>query len=344
MIRNLKRFLKIGFVAAIACSFIGVGQTSPWQPRSFDVLTEGKFVLANDDGSRLAVVLRNEIRILDGTNLLEERTFVPPASWMEFGLPSFSPDGQYLAAPVSGTSIMVWNLSTGTETFSIDVSGLPYRRVFYAPSSDSLAVLSGQVIELRSAWTGQLIRVFEGHSDFVIAAAFSPDGTILASAGGDGAIRLWDVATGNVIGQLLGHESEVNTLSFDPSGGRLVSSSGDGIVRIWDVLSGQTLRVIAAHAERVTWFSLNEDGNILATGSADATVRLWDMLTGANIATLDVWEQLGLLDGSLPIGIDPRSGAQVTAVDFGEDDRYLAVSYTYGYNSVIALWNLEGVL
>jgi len=344
VIKNLKRCLKIGFVAAVACSFIGVGQTSLSEPGSFDVLTEGKFVLANDDGSRLAVVLRNEIRILDGTSLLEERTFTLPASWMEFGLPSFSPDGQYLAAPVSGTSIMVWNLLTGTEAFSIDVSGLPYRRVFHSPSSDSMAVLAGQDIELRSAWTGQLIRVFDGHNDFVIAAAFSPDGTIMASSGSDGVIRLWDVAAGNEIGQLLGHESEANTLSFDPSGEQLVSSSGDGIVRIWDVLSGQTLHVIAAHAERVTWFSLNKDGSILATGSADATVRLWDMLTGANIATLDVWEQLGSLDGSLPIGIDPRSAAQVTAVDFGADDRYLAVSYICGYSSVIALWNLEGVL
>ncbi len=69
----------------------------------------------------------------------------------------------------------------------------------------------------------------------VLAAAFSPDGKYVATAGKDGVIRVWDAATGKERLTLRGHTKLVRAVAFSPDGNRLLTASDDGTAGVWDV-------------------------------------------------------------------------------------------------------------
>jgi WD40 repeat protein len=73
-----------------------------------------------------------------------------------------------------------------------------------------------------------------GHSSFVWAIAYSPEGTRIATGSWDTTIKLWDAANGREMMTLRGHERHIHDLVFSPSGAYLVSCSEDHTVRVWN--------------------------------------------------------------------------------------------------------------
>lgn len=111
----------------------------------------------------------------------------------------------------------------------------------------------------------------------VTSVAFSPNGTILASAGMDGAIHILNTKQYTEIKSFAAHTEEITKLEFSPDGTLLASASKDGTIRLWDTIKYQVVgQPLRGQEGAITSLAFSPDGNVLSSGSDDLSVILWD--------------------------------------------------------------------
>ena len=210
---------------------------------------------------------------------------------------ALSRDGTILATVSRNSQVTLWNPSTHSRiaTLSWDASFTnPYslRSVAFSPDGGTLAAGSYRRLHLWDLATRAEIATLREHNGWVNSVAFSPDGALVATAGGwaeggvDGTVRLWDAATRSVVAVLQGHTDEVNSVAFSPDGA-LASGSKDGTVRLWDVGTRSVVATFEGHTDGgVNSVAFSPDGNTLASGGINGRVRLWDVASRTQVATL----------------------------------------------------------
>src|SRR5262245_50674879 len=90
-------------------------------------------------------------------------------------------------------------------------------------------------------------RALEGHTGWIAAVAFSPDGKTLATGSADPAVKLWDLQAGKAKATLTGHTGAVAAVAFAPDGKTLATGSFDGTARLWDVETQRLRRTLSGH-------------------------------------------------------------------------------------------------
>ena len=111
----------------------------------------------------------------------------------------------------------------------------------------------------------------------VRAAAYSPDGRILAAGNQAGDILLWDSDTGRVAAQVSVENDVINALAFSPRGDVLAAGTSSGAILFWDVSTrSQMGQPLTGHSDAVWSLAFNVDGTRLVSGGADGQVLIWD--------------------------------------------------------------------
>jgi len=158
--------------------------------------------------------------------------------------------------------------------------------VAFAPDGRRIVSTSrDKVLKLWDVESGQKLRTFIGHTDWVTGAMFSPDGQTILSCSDDKTVRLWEVETGKRLRTFLGHSDLVNSVAFSPDGKIAVSGSKDNTLKLWHVQTGKEIQTLTGHRGWVLAVAFAPDGKSVASGSEDRTIRLWDAKTGQLVRT-----------------------------------------------------------
>jgi WD40 repeat protein len=197
----------------------------------------------------------------------------------------FSPDGRELIT-AGYHEINAWKSDDGALVRR--TPGLAERVYDIAVSADGkwLATASGDpgqygVVTLWKLASGGPIALerqaeLVETGDCVFAAAFSPDSTLLAAAGADRAIRIWDLATMKLQATIEDHADWIFDVAFSPDGKQLVSASRDKTCKVFDVVKKEALVTFPGHAQTVYTAAFSPDGKSIASGGEDNQIRLWD--------------------------------------------------------------------
>jgi WD40 repeat protein len=199
----------------------------------------------------------------------------------------------------SGGAVITETLSTSLGTvyslaFSSD--GATLAAGVCLDRDEALSLCKQNEIHLWQLPSGEpLAQIPTQHSSAIQSLAFSADGRILASGGGDAAIYLYDIQAGAPMGlPLIGLGSPVTSLAFSPDGAQLASGSSKSLLALWNVESAQLIGdPIAGMKSIVTALAFSPDGNTLVSGSDEGELAWWRLSDWLDLACKYALRNLG---------------------------------------------------
>jgi WD40 repeat protein len=158
------------------------------------------------------------------------------------------------------------------------------------------------------------------------SAAFSPDGTLLATGDFGGNVLILDPATGKTLVELPERAQPVNMVRFTPDGKFLLACGFDGKVVIWNVAEKSVADTLSAPDQRLVTISVTPNGKYLAACSQEGHSFVWDLANRKPLYYV------------LSSPLDPNTPRDTETIAFSPDGKTFA---TGSYDNTVMLWNTE---
>jgi hypothetical protein len=188
---------------------------------------------------------------------------------------ALSADGKVLVAVAAGGVVTVRDVRDGKQQREVALREQG-GKVALTPDG-SLGGLFGPLpgIVLFDVRTGRGLWMLSGHRGGTLAAAFSPDGRVLASGGRDRMLRFWDVTTRLERRSPQAQADWVCAVAFTPDGKVLASATTAGLIQLWSA-SGKLLAEREGHRGPVTGLSFPDRKTMVSSGQ-DGSILVWDV-------------------------------------------------------------------
>lgn len=166
----------------------------------------------------------------------------------------------------------------------------PATAVCFSPDGKLLATGSYGLVTIWDLAGGKPVKTLTSVLGAVSDLRFSPDGSLLAVAGGQpsarGDLRLFNVADWKLLGTFSGHEDQISSVAFSPDGKRLATASYDKTVRVWTVASRHCDLTYTGHSDFVHAVCFSPDGTQVASVSKDRALKVIEAATGKSVLTM----------------------------------------------------------
>ncbi|WP_158226759.1 NB-ARC domain-containing protein [Amycolatopsis vastitatis] len=190
------------------------------------------------------------------------------------------PKRNSIAAACEDNSVVVWDVTTGSERLKLTGHARPVTAMAVAPDGSWFVTAAGdRTVRVWDGMTGQLRYGLEGHPRDTTPLIAAPSGTWFATATEDRKVRVWDVVTGEQCAVMAGHTAPITALIAGFDGRWLASAARDRSVRIWHPGTGKELRRFSLTYEtgRVSLVT-GRDGRWIAGACGAGMPQIWDLV------------------------------------------------------------------
>ncbi|KAK6334079.1 U3 small nucleolar RNA-associated protein 13 [Orbilia brochopaga] len=273
-----------------------------------------------------------------------KNSFVPTKTIQSFytgGKCALSADGRILATTLD-EDVVLTHMHTGQELARIEGDTELISTLALTPNASHLITCSRsftmRIYTLTpssplASITFSLSRAVKAHDAPVITAAVDPTGTLLATGGSDGLVKIWNIKGGFLADTFRGHGGVVSALSFfappdrNAQRWRLASAADDTKVIVWNLFTRKAVKVLEGHNSVVRGLDWSADGSVLVSGGRDSVFIIWETAgweARGQVPVMETLETVGFLKDGVDVGQGANDGQVV---------------YTAGDKGAVRLWS-----
>jgi WD40 repeat protein len=226
------------------------------------------------DGKWIAAGSGSNVKIWDVATRRVLRTFSGHSGNLR--TVAFSLDGKSLVSGGMDHMVFIWDLAGNEPARRLEGhSDLVYSVAFSSDGSRVASASFDQKVIIWDVATGLPVRTLgDSTPNKMMAAIFSSHNDLLATAGWNGNVTVWDTSNWQVAHLMQGYGQTVTTIAFSPDDKLIASAGLDSTVNVWNIVTG-TVRTYTGHTGPIWAVAFSHDGKWIASASSDMTVKIW---------------------------------------------------------------------